>query len=80
MEEARKVTKAALDKCIAKGATDWSALKLAMRNALSDFMFAKTKRSPMILPLLWRFKSDAKRPRQMPWPFFVPIINYVLFT
>ena len=52
MEEARKVTKAALDKCIAKGATDWSALKLAMRNALSDFMFAKTKRSPMILPVV----------------------------
>ena len=52
MEEARKVTKAALDKCIAKGATDWSALKLAMRNALSDFMFAKTKRSPMLLPVV----------------------------
>lgn len=52
MEEARKVTKEALDKCIAKGATDWSALKLAMRNALSDFMFAKTKRSPMILPVV----------------------------
>ena len=52
MEEARKVTKTALDKCIAKGATDWSALKLAMRNALSDFMFAKTKRSPMILPVV----------------------------
>ncbi len=52
MEEARKVTKDALDKCIAKGATDWSALKLAMRNALSDFMFAKTKRSPMILPVV----------------------------
>lgn len=52
MEEARKVTKDAVDKCIAKGATDWSALKLAMRNALSDFMFAKTKRSPMILPVV----------------------------
>lgn len=52
MEEARKVTKDALDKCIAKGATDWSALKLAMRNAISDFMYEKTKRSPMILPVV----------------------------
>ena len=52
MEQARKVTKEALDKCIAKGATDWSALKLAMRNAISDFMYEKTKRSPMILPVV----------------------------
>lgn len=52
MEEARRVTKEALDKSIAKGATDWSALKLAMRNTISDYMYEKTKRSPMILPVV----------------------------
>ncbi len=52
MEEARHVTKEALDKSIARGATDWSALKLAMRNSLSDYMYEKTKRSPMILPVV----------------------------
>lgn len=52
MEEAKAVTKEALDKTIAKGATDWSALKLAMKNAISDYMYEKTKRSPMILPVI----------------------------
>lgn len=52
MEAARKVTKEALDRCIAKGATDWTALKLAMKNAISDYMYEQTKRSPMILPVI----------------------------
>ncbi len=52
MEEARQVTKEALDECVLKGATDWTALKLAMKNTLSDYMYEKTKRSPMILPVI----------------------------
>ncbi|MBE7026438.1 MAG: ribonuclease J [Ruminococcaceae bacterium] len=52
MEEARQVTKEALDACVLKGATDWNALKLAMKNTLSDYMYEKTKRSPMILPVI----------------------------
>lgn len=52
MEDARKVAKKALDKSIGKGATDWSAMKTAVRNSLSDFLYEKTKRSPMILPVI----------------------------
>ncbi len=52
MEGAREVTKDALDKAIAKGSADWTALKNAMRTAIGDYMYEKTKRSPMILPVV----------------------------
>ncbi len=52
MEGAREVTKEALDRTIARGGADWTALKTAMRTALGDYMYEKTKRSPMILPVV----------------------------
>ncbi len=52
MEGAREVTKEALDKTIARGSADWNALKGAMRTAIGDYMYEKTKRSPMILPVV----------------------------
>ena len=52
MEGAREVTKEALDRTIARGNADWNALKAAMRSAIGDYMYEKTKRSPMILPVV----------------------------
>ncbi len=52
MEGAREVTKLALDRTMERGNADWTALKNAMRGALSDYMYEKTKRSPMILPVV----------------------------
>jgi ribonuclease J len=52
MEEIRKVARAALEDCEAKSLTDWPTLKTAIKNALNEFLYAKTKRRPMILPII----------------------------
>ena len=52
MEEARVIVKRALDKCLDSGVRDWTTIKNEIKDALSSFIFRKTKRSPMILPIM----------------------------
>lgn len=52
MEEARILAKAAVESCLAQNVTEWGALKSAMRDDLNRFVWGKTKRRPMILPII----------------------------
>ena len=52
MDEARLLLTDALDQCSAADLHDWNALKAKLRDVLSDYIFHKTKRSPMILPII----------------------------
>jgi len=52
LEGARKVALAALQKCFDRGSRDWSDLKNTLREDLSRYLYQKTKRSPMILPIV----------------------------
>ena len=52
MEEARVVVDQALWACLDRGVTDWGKLKSATKDALSDYVWKKTKRRPMILPII----------------------------
>ena len=52
MEEARQVVAQAVDECLRRNITDWSRLKMVIRDSLSDFLWKKMKRSPMILPII----------------------------
>lgn len=52
MEECREVVNGALQYCIDKGITDWGRMKTGMKDALNDFLWKKTKRNPMILPII----------------------------
>lgn len=52
MEAARDVLKKALEGCLSGGMRDWNSIKSSMRDALSDYIYMKTKRSPMILPVI----------------------------
>ena len=52
MDECREVVQEALDNCLDRGITDWGKLKNTIRDALSDFLWKKLKRSPMILPII----------------------------
>ena len=52
MDHAREVVELALAGCLDKGITDWSKIKAAVKDALSDYVWKRTKRSPMILPII----------------------------
>ena len=52
MDHAREMVEQALDGCLEKGITDWSKIKAAVKDALSDYVWKRTKRSPMILPII----------------------------
>lgn len=52
MEEARVVVEKALDKALSKNNTDWGKMKAEIKDSLSDFIWKRTKRNPMILPII----------------------------
>lgn len=52
MSEARKLLTDTLQNCLDRNIKEWNTIKGKMRDDLSDFIFAKTKRSPMILPVI----------------------------
>lgn len=52
MAGARRVLKRALENCTFENESDYSAYKIKMKDALSDYIFAQTKRRPMILPII----------------------------
>lgn len=52
MGEARQVVKNILAKCAEENIRDWSTIKLNVKDGLSNYIFKKTKRGPMILPII----------------------------
>ncbi len=52
MDECREVVQASIEYCQDKGITDWGKLKSTIRDSLGDFLWKRTKRSPMILPII----------------------------
>ena len=52
MEEAHEIVSEAINQCLDKGVTDWGKLKSTIRDSLSDYVWKKTKRRPMILPII----------------------------
>ncbi len=52
MGEAKDKVQVALDKCEENNNTEWSALKTAIRDSLGRFLFEKTRRRPMIIPII----------------------------
>ena len=52
IDGAREAASEALDKCMDKGITDWSKLKMVIKDALGCYVWKRTKRRPMILPII----------------------------
>ena len=52
MDDVKKTVQRELDKCANKGIKDWSGIKSNLKDGLRDYIFAKTKRNPMILPII----------------------------
>lgn len=52
MDEAREVVIDALERCLARNMSDWGKIKSTMKDSLSDYLWKKMKRNPMILPII----------------------------
>ncbi len=52
MEEAREIVEEAMQNCLSHRVTDWSKMKNAIRDSLGEFLWKRTKRRPMILPII----------------------------
>ena len=52
MDGAQSIVESALDRCVEEHVRDWNSVKTRVREALSSYIYRRTKRSPMILPIL----------------------------
>ncbi|MDD2443496.1 MAG: ribonuclease J [Desulfotomaculaceae bacterium] len=52
IEEAKAKVKCALDKCADRGISEWSSIKSQVRDTVGKFLYEKTRRRPMILPII----------------------------
>ena len=52
MDEARDLMDRVMEGCVSRGCTDWGRIKTAIKDNLGDFIWKKTKRRPMILPII----------------------------
>ena len=52
MEEVREISRTALDDCLWNGETEWNQMKTSVKDSVSKFLFQRTKRRPMILPVI----------------------------
>ena len=52
MDDVKSVVRHEISKCEQRGIRDWSTIKSTVRENLRDYIFMKTKRNPMIIPII----------------------------
>ena len=52
MDEAQHVLNTTVDQISSKGITDWGKIKTEIKDALGEYVWKKTKRRPMIMPII----------------------------
>lgn len=52
MEECYDVVSDALNRCLDRNITDWGKIKTSIKDELGEFLWKRTKRNPMILPII----------------------------
>ncbi len=52
MDDVKSVVRHEISKCEQRGIRDWTTIKTAVRENLRDYIFLKTKRNPMIIPII----------------------------
>ncbi len=60
IEEIKEVAKKELDKCEEQSIREWSIIKTRLRESLIKYIYGKTKRQPMILPILMDVDMDKR--------------------
>lgn len=52
MEEARHIVDESVRGCLDRGISDWGKIKSGIKDSLGEYVWKKTKRRPMILPII----------------------------
>ncbi|WP_027308309.1 ribonuclease J [Caloramator sp. ALD01] len=52
IEESKKIVKKVLDNCVMNQIKDWATIKSNIKDELKTYLYEKTKRNPMILPII----------------------------
>ena len=52
MDEARSIVLSAVERCLDNQVTDWSKIKTLIKDSLSEYLWKKMRRNPMILPVI----------------------------
>lgn len=52
LNEAKEIVTDAVENCVSKKVTDWSKIKNVIKDDLSDYLWKKMKRTPVILPII----------------------------
>ena len=52
MEASQRILNETMDKIVEKHISDWGKIKNSIKDALGDYLWKKTKRSPMIIPII----------------------------
>ena len=52
MDDVKSVVRNEIRKCEERGVRDWATIKSTTRETLRDYIFMKTKRNPMIIPII----------------------------
>ena len=61
LEEAANRVKDIVEKSISKDSFDWTGIKQDIRDTLNQFLYEKTKRRPMILPIIMEVKTPRNK-------------------
>lgn len=59
IDEAKQLMREVMDNCRERNIREWGNIKSAMRDELGDYIYSKTKRSPMILPIIMEVQGKA---------------------
>ena len=52
IDDAKDLVYSVLEHCAENGIHDWGTLKTSIKDSLSRLLYARTRRSPMILPII----------------------------
>lgn len=52
LDDANKIVNQTMERCLKEQVSEWASLKTSIRDALSKFLFERTRRRPMILPII----------------------------